>query len=73
MHKSLETCWKKTDQDALIVAIVVNPYVCNSAFDTTHVALTPNGLYAAMKWLYKQFHKGAEPDCGFLSYPICQT
>ncbi|KAH7917936.1 hypothetical protein BV22DRAFT_1108476 [Leucogyrophana mollusca] len=61
IHASLEKRWGKADQDAFIMAIVVNPYIRNSIFNRKIEALTPHGLHPIAQRLYKRFYK-AEPN-----------
>jgi hypothetical protein len=54
IHLSLEMRWQKADQDAFIMAIVLNPYIRNRPLNREVVNLTPMGLSNIAKRLYMQ-------------------
>jgi hypothetical protein len=52
VHLSLETQWRKADQDTFIMAIVLNPYFCDQCLNHEVAYLTVMGLSNIAKQLY---------------------
>jgi hypothetical protein len=62
IHLSLETRWRKADQDAFIMAIVLNPYLRNRCLNCEVAYLTAMGLSNIAKRLYlRMFRVEAAP------------
>lgn len=59
---SLEKRWKKCDQDVIIAAIILNPYIKTAAFNPKSAWATPAGIKVLMARLWTRFYKEDPPN-----------
>ncbi|KAJ7725007.1 ribonuclease H-like domain-containing protein [Mycena maculata] len=62
---SLERRWGKTDQELMILAVFLNPYICSRAFNSAQ--LPPMAFYHLLCRAYKRFYgQDASTDIDFM-------
>ncbi|CAE6518107.1 unnamed protein product, partial [Rhizoctonia solani] len=61
---SIQRRWGKTDQDMLISAVFLNPYLRARLFNPNNSAFCANGLYTTVKRVYERIFK-VVPNSGF--------
>ena len=76
IQASLEKRWVKADQDAFILSIFFNPYICADLFNWKIIQFTPAGIYGIVKHMYehvfcKELDFGLHAAC--MDYYKCHT
>src|SRR5260370_37550626 len=67
---SLEKWWGKADQDAFILALFFNPFICTSLYKKNHPSLIPAGFYSIVKWMWEHIFPGQEHSSELYSATI---
>lgn len=64
VHASIEKRWANCDRPIFILALVLNPYICVSAFSRTSPYRMPDKLWELTRKAFIRFYS-AEPDMDF--------